>query len=54
MERTAYERVLESLNGADTSSALLAIRLWLSTLPDGVRQNTVEDLVGVCKHPNVQ
>jgi hypothetical protein len=51
---SASDRVLYALSGADPASALLAIRLWLASLPDGCRQGTIVDLAGVCQHPDVQ
>ena len=50
----ASDMVLSALSSADPASALLAIRLWLASLPDGCRQGTLVDLAGVCQHPDVQ
>lgn len=42
-----WEVALRGLEQADPSSALLAIRTWVQSLPDGVQQGVVEGLAAL-------
>jgi hypothetical protein len=45
--KTQADVVYEALQGADPSSALMAVADWLKELPDGCRQGTAKDLAGI-------